>query len=182
MLISGLSFDLSFICRLKLNNMEQHFFKSFEVRWSDVDANRHLGNFAYINMMSHTRMSLLEEIGFGHKAMHKAQIGPILFREEIHYFNEVLPGTPLKVSGALKRISKNHKFFSFEHRFFNEEGKNVAYGEITGSWISLIDRKIAAPPEKLQHAFDQIPKSNDFRFFMPDEIRIPDIYPMHLEQ
>ena len=80
--------------------MNQPFFQSFEVRWSDVDANRHLGNFAYINMMSHTRMSLLDKIGFGHDEMHKAQIGPILFREEIHYFNEVLPGAPIKVSGT----------------------------------------------------------------------------------
>ena len=41
--------------------------KEFEVRWSDVDANRHLGNSAYINFMSHTRMSFMSEAGFGHQ-------------------------------------------------------------------------------------------------------------------
>lgn len=30
--------------------------KQFEVRWSDLDANRHLANSAYMNFMSHTRM------------------------------------------------------------------------------------------------------------------------------
>jgi acyl-CoA thioester hydrolase len=162
--------------------MNEVFYKEFEVRWSDVDANRHLGNFAYINMMSHTRMSLLNKIGFGHHAMHKAQIGPVLFREEIHYFKEVLPGTPLKVSGVLKRVSEDHKFFCFEHRFYADSGENVAYGEITGSWISLSERKLIAPPQALRKALDEIPKSGDYRMFHPEEIRIPDIYPVHLTE
>ena len=39
------------------------FFKEFEIRWSDVDSNRHLANSAYINFMAHTRMSLFISIG-----------------------------------------------------------------------------------------------------------------------
>ena len=45
------------------------FIKEFEVRWSDVDANRHLANSAYINFMSHTRMAFLLELGFAHDVM-----------------------------------------------------------------------------------------------------------------
>ena len=45
------------------------YFKDFEIRWSDVDANRHLANSAYINFMSHTRMAFLIEQGFDHKTM-----------------------------------------------------------------------------------------------------------------
>jgi len=32
------------------------YFKEFDIRWSDIDANRHLANSAYTNFMSHTRM------------------------------------------------------------------------------------------------------------------------------
>ncbi len=39
------------------------YLKEFEIRWSDVDANRHLANSAYLNYMSHARMSFLMEIG-----------------------------------------------------------------------------------------------------------------------
>jgi acyl-CoA thioesterase FadM len=39
------------------------YFKEFEVRWSDLDGNMHLANSAYINFMSHTRMSFLLEQG-----------------------------------------------------------------------------------------------------------------------
>ncbi len=164
------------------HDMENTFLKEFEIRWSDVDANRHLGNFAYINMMSHTRMSLMDRIGFGHHAMKQNGIGPILFREEIHYFKEVLPGTPIRVSAALKRVSEDFKFFSFEHRFYTNNGENVAYGEITGSWMSLSGRKLATPPGKLIEAFGEIPKSSDFRHFAPGEVRLPDVYPVHLQQ
>ena len=39
--------------------------KKFEIRWNDLDANKHLGNSAYIEFMSHTRMSFLTEYGVG---------------------------------------------------------------------------------------------------------------------
>jgi acyl-CoA thioester hydrolase len=29
------------------------YLKEFEIRWSDVDANRHLANSAYLNYMAH---------------------------------------------------------------------------------------------------------------------------------
>jgi acyl-CoA thioester hydrolase len=41
------------------------FTKEFDIRWSDLDANRHLANSAFINFMSHTRMAYLIENGFG---------------------------------------------------------------------------------------------------------------------
>jgi acyl-CoA thioester hydrolase len=40
--------------------------KEFEIRWSDIDANRHLSNSAYISFMSHTRMSFMTEVGLAY--------------------------------------------------------------------------------------------------------------------
>jgi len=40
------------------------YLKEFEICWSDMDANRHIANSAYINFMSHTRMACLLEVGF----------------------------------------------------------------------------------------------------------------------
>jgi acyl-CoA thioester hydrolase len=53
--------------------------KEFEVRWSDLDANRHLANSSYINFMSHTRLSYMMENGFGQQNMVKNDIGPVVF-------------------------------------------------------------------------------------------------------
>ena len=57
--------------------------KEFEVRWSDVDANRHLANSAYINFMSHTRMAFLWDPGLNQKILVIHQIGPVLFYEHM---------------------------------------------------------------------------------------------------
>lgn len=45
--------------------------KEFEIRWSDIDANRHLANSAYVNFMSHTRMGFMLENGFGQQELVK---------------------------------------------------------------------------------------------------------------
>ena len=43
--------------------------KSFDIRWSDLDANRHLANASYLNFMCHTRMGFLMECGFNQESM-----------------------------------------------------------------------------------------------------------------
>ena len=66
--------------------------KQFEVRWNDIDANRHLANSAYINFMSHTRLSFMYENGFGQAEMSKNDLGLVVFYEHMYYFKEVFPG------------------------------------------------------------------------------------------
>ena len=53
--------------------------KSFDIRWSDLDANRHLANASYLNFMSHTRMGFLMECGFNQASMATHQLGPVVF-------------------------------------------------------------------------------------------------------
>ncbi len=89
--------------------------KEFEVRWNDIDANRHLANSAYINYMSHTRLSYMLENGFGQSKMVEYNIGPVVFYEHMYYFKEVFPGKPIKVSLQLKGLSENGMYFSFLH-------------------------------------------------------------------
>ena len=101
------------------------YLKEFEIRWNDIDANRHLANSAYINFMSHTRLSYMLENGFGQANMAANNIGPVVFYEHMFYFKEVFPGKPITVSLALKGISKDGMYFSFEHNFFDHAGKRA---------------------------------------------------------
>ena len=55
------------------------YYKEFDIRWSDLDANRHLANSAYINFMSHTRMGFLMENGYGQQELVKHHLGPVVF-------------------------------------------------------------------------------------------------------
>ena len=147
------------------------YFKEFQIRWNDLDANRHLANSAYVNYMSHTRMSRLTELGFDHQMMAKHQLGPVVFYEHIYYFKEVLPGPPIKVSFEVKGLSEDGMFFEFHHNFYDHKGRNVAHCEMLGGWISLQTRKLTPLSQELLSRFDQAHKSADFRILTKEDTR-----------
>ncbi len=147
------------------------FFKEFEIRWSDLDANRHLANSAYINFMSHTRMSFLTAIGFGHKQFVQYGIGPVVFHEHIYYFKEVFPGKPIKVSLELKGLSEDGMFFEFHHNFYDAKGKHVAHCEIMGAWIDMEKRSLTALPEEILNIFHAQEKPSDYKVLTKADTR-----------
>lgn len=147
------------------------FFKEFEIRWSDLDANRHLANSAYINFMGHTRMAYLEQLGFNHTSMAKHNIGPVVFYEHVYYFKEMFPGKPVKVSLVFKGMSENGMFFQFEHDFYDANGKNFARGEMMGAWIDLSARRLTALPKEFLDEFDQMERAENFKILTKEDTR-----------
>ncbi|WP_420401205.1 acyl-CoA thioesterase [Flagellimonas sp.] len=147
------------------------FFKEFEVRWNDLDANRHLANSAYINFMSHTRMSYMTKIGFGHKEFVKYSIGPVVFYEHIYYFKEVFPGKPIKVSLELKGMSEDGMFVEFHHNFYDSNGKHLSHCEMLFSWINMETRKLTALPNEVLEVFKSQEKASDFRVLTKEDTR-----------
>jgi len=157
------------------------YLKEFEVRWSDIDANRHLANSAYINFMSHTRLSFMLENGFGQAKMAAHNIGPVVFYEHMFYFKEVFPGKPIQVSLQLKGISKDGMYFSFIHNFYDHKGRNVARCEMMGGWIDLAERKLTALPEELKENLHKLDKTDDFYTITKEHTRKHGQIPQHLE-
>jgi len=147
------------------------YLKEFEIRWSDVDANRHLANSSYLNYMSHTRMSFLEELGFGHKSMVTHAIGPVVFYEHMYYFKEVFPGKPVKVSLELMGLSEDGKFFEFYHNFYDSNGKNFARCEMLGAWINMKTRSLTALPNEFLISFDKIQKGEGYKVLTKEDTR-----------
>lgn len=141
------------------------YLKEFEIRWNDIDANRHLANSAYINFMSHTRLSYMLENGFGQASMVANNIGPVVFYEHMFYFKEVFPGKPITVSLALKGLSEDGMCFSFEHNFFDHTGKNIARCEMMGGWIDLTKRKLRSLPEALFNSLSGLEKTADLHHY-----------------
>ena len=145
--------------------------KEFDVRWSDLDANRHLANSAYINFMSHTRMSFFIDKGITQKELGRLNIGPIIFYEHIYYFKEVFPGKPIKVSVEVTGLSEDGSLFEFEQNFYDTHGNNIAHCEMMGAWMDLKERKIIAFPEELKYALDDFPKSKTFKILTKADTR-----------
>ncbi|RIV70807.1 acyl-CoA thioesterase [Flagellimonas aequoris] len=147
------------------------FFKEFEIRWSDLDANRHMANSAYINFMSHTRMAYLGQLGFNQVSMAIHNIGPVVFYEHVYYFKEAFPGRPVKVSLEFVGMSEDGMFFEFRHNFYDFKGKNFARCEMMGAWIDLKERKLIGLPVEFLEAFQAMEQSKDFKVLTKEDTR-----------
>ncbi|MFD0799098.1 acyl-CoA thioesterase [Maribacter chungangensis] len=158
------------------------YLKEFEIRWSDVDANRHLANSAYVNFMGHTRMAFLMEMGFDQRALAKFNIGPVVFYEHIYYFKEVFLGKPVSVSMEIMGLSEDGKFFEFHHDFYDSKGENFAHGEMMGSWIDLKTRKLTGLDPIFLKRFEGVEKSDGFKILTKEDTRRFAKIPKHLKK
>jgi acyl-CoA thioester hydrolase len=156
------------------------YIKDFEIRWSDVDANAHMANSAYINFMSHTRMAFLMELGFSQKMMAGNNIGPVVFHEHVHYFKEAFLGTPIRVSLELIGLSEDGMFFGFHHNFYDHKGRNFAHCEIMGAWIDLRSRRLTGLVPELLKTFHQVPKADGFKVLTKEDTRKFSVKPKDL--
>ena len=156
------------------------YLKEFEIRWSDVDANRHMANSAYLNFMSHTRMSFLLEIGFNQKTMSQNNIGPVVFHEHVYYFKEAFLGKPVKVSLELVGLSVDGMFFEFHHNFYDGHGKNFAHCQIMGAWIDLKTRTLTGLGHEFLGAFNKVPKGDGFKVLTKEDTRKFSVRPKDL--
>lgn len=156
------------------------FLKEFEIRWSDLDANRHLANSSYVVFISHTRMAYFEQFGFNQESMVEHNIGPVVFYEHMYYFKEAFAGKPIQVSLELKGMSEDGMFFEFQQDFFDANGKNFARCEMMGGWIDLTERKLTALPKVFLDAFEEAERADDFKFLTKADTRKFAKYPKDL--
>ena len=154
--------------------------KQFEIRWSDVDANRHLANSAYTNFMSHTRMAFFIEKGLNMKTIEEYNLSPVVFYEHMYYVKETFLGQPITVSLEASGLSEDGMFFKFDHNFYNHKGENIAHCEMLGAWIDFTTRKLTGLPKKLFKLQDNFPKTNTFKILTKADTRVFGKKPVHL--
>jgi len=157
------------------------YFKEFDIRWSDLDANRHLANSAYINFMSHTRMGFLIENGFTQRELAENNIGPVVFYEHMYYFKEAFLGKPVKVSLEVAGLSEDGMFFEFVHNFYDANGKNFASCEMMGAWIDLKTRQLIGLPAQFNDAMRNVPHAQNFKALTKEDTRRFGKKPQNLE-
>ena len=145
--------------------------KQFEIRWSDLDANRHLANSAYINFMSHTRMGFLMENGFGQKELAQNNMGPVVFYEHVYYYKEIFAGKPVTVTLELEGISEDGMYFEFIHKMYDAKGNNCASCEMMGAWINLETRKLTGLSEDLKEGMLRMTRTKDFKTITKEDTR-----------
>ncbi len=145
--------------------------KEFDIRWSDIDANRHLANSAYVNFMSHTRMGFMIENGLSQREMVEYNIGPVIFHEQLFFFKEAFQGKPITVTFELGGASEDGMFFKFVHNFYDHKGRNLARGAMQGGWMDLKTRGMIGLPKKLMPMLDNAPRTADYKVLTKEDMR-----------
>jgi acyl-CoA thioester hydrolase len=134
----------------------------FEVRWSDLDGNRHVRNTAFSEYATHTRFQLLASHGFDQARLRAMQFGPVMMREEIRYKREVLFGDALVVTVRCAGLSPDVSQWRVHQDVLRADGREAAVLTIQGGWMDLETRKLAAPPAELAAILQSLPRTRDY--------------------
>lgn len=134
-----------------------------QIRWSDIDQNRHLRHSVYYDYGAMMRMNFLTENGLSLKKMEEMKIGPILFREEAVFRREIKLEDKVTLDVELTKSTSDFSRWSLRHNFIHADGTVATKLSIDGAWLDLEKRKLAIPGEFIRSVFDLFPKSADFQ-------------------
>jgi acyl-CoA thioester hydrolase len=141
----------------------ERFMLPIQIRWSDIDQNRHLRHSVYYDYGAMVRMKYLNSRGLTTEKMEELQVGPILFREEALFKKEIKMEDRISVDLEIVGCRADYSRWTLRHNFFKDEEILVAVINMDGAWLDLIKRKLAQPPEFVKDIFRAIPKSQDFK-------------------
>ena len=144
------------------------FLVPIQIRWSDIDQNRHLRHSAYYDYGAMVRMKFLSEHGLTTEKMEELQIGPILFREEAQFRREIKLEDKFTVNVEMVSSRNDFSRWSLRHNFIRDDGTLLAIINMDGAWLDLSKRKLANPPEFVKEIFRDFPRSKDYHVTNPE--------------
>jgi len=133
-----------------------------QVRWSDIDQNRHLRHSAYYDYGATIRVACFSQHGLTNLKFEELRIGPILFREEAVFKREIKFEDQITVDLMVTKATPDFSRWSIRHRFLKEDGTIAAVINLDGAWMDILARKLAVPDAGIQNVFDDFPRSPDF--------------------
>ena len=145
--------------------MEKHWLP-IQIRWADIDANRHLRHSVYYDYAASARIELLSARGLTLHKLEELAIGPVLLREEAVFRREIRFEDPIRISTELLKATRDYTRWTIRHEIQKQDGSRAALITIDGAWIDMNKRKFAAPDDFVLAIFDQLPKSEEFEFML----------------
>jgi acyl-CoA thioester hydrolase len=145
----------------------QKFILPIQVRWSDIDQNRHLRHSAYYAYGAMARIECFSQQGLTNFKLEELHIGPILFREEAIFKREIKFEDKITIDMVVTRATADYSRWSFQHHIYKDGGTVAAILNLDGAWLDIVQRKLATPPDFIQSIFQNFPKSDDFQPIIP---------------
>lgn len=130
--------------------------KTFEIIWADLDPNFHVRHTAYNDYAAQVRFGFLSENGYSVSRFQAENLGPVLFREETKFLNEVHAGDVITVDLTMEIPSQDWRKWKIAHTIFRKDGKKAAEILVEGAWMDTKLRKIVQAPPDLIEAMKKV--------------------------
>ena len=147
----------------------QSYSLPIQVRWSDIDQNRHLRHSAYYDYGATVRIACFSDHGLTNLKFEELRMVPILFREEALFKREIKFEDKITVDLVVTKATPDFSRWSVRHHFYKEDGTLSAIINMDGAWIDMLARKLATPDNFIQQVFEDFPKAKDFEIIVRDK-------------
>ena len=138
------------------------YFKTYEIRFSDIDANNHVNYAAYIDAAADLRYRFFIEHGFPPERFVEMGIGPVYTSIHAEFLREVRMGESVTVTYSLSGMSASGVRWKVHHDILRENGKKAVLLDLEGTLLDLASRRPAPPSPELLQTFRLIPRTTDF--------------------
>lgn len=136
--------------------------RTYEIRFSDIDANRHVNYAAYIDAAGDLRYRFFTEHGFPPEKFTELGIGPVYTTIHAEFFREVRMGESVLITYALAGLSPSGARWKVHHDIRKSNGKKAVTLDIEGTILNLSTRQPTAPSAELLTTFNMIPHTANF--------------------
>jgi acyl-CoA thioester hydrolase len=135
---------------------------TYDIRWSDLDANGHVHYSAFIDAAADLRYRFFTERGFPPDAFLKAGVGAVYGSIEAHFLREVRVGERISITYILTGLSPKGVRWRVHHDILKSNGKKAVVLDLEGVVLDLNCRRPTPPTAELLAVFHQIPRSPTF--------------------
>ena len=145
--------------------MSDVFSTRFQAGWATMDANAHMANTAFLDAAVDCRMTYFSDRGFPTGEFRRLGIGPVVRRDLVEYFREILLLESFDVTLRLAGISGDGSRFRLYNEILEIDGAKAASVTTDGGWLDLSTRRLTRPPPALLEALRGLVRTDDCREF-----------------
>ncbi|HTX91566.1 MAG TPA: thioesterase family protein [Anaerolineales bacterium] len=135
---------------------------SYEIRWSDIDANGHVNYAAYIDAAGDLRYRFFSEHGYPPDKFQQLGIGPVYTSILARFLREVRMGETVTITYSLAGLSPLGGRWKVHHDVLKANGKKAVSIDLEGTLLDLATRRPVQPSPELLQVFTLIPRAGDF--------------------
>jgi acyl-CoA thioester hydrolase len=134
----------------------------YEVRWTDIDANRHVRYSAYIDAAAELRYRFFTQHDLSPEAFDQLGVGPVYTSLTANFFREVRLGETLTITYQLAGLSEQGIRWKVRHDFLKANGKKAVTVSLEGTILNLTTRQPTIPTPEIMAVFQLVPRTSDF--------------------